>query len=166
MQFSKKIPTRLLSIINCIEKPQSTIIDVGCDHCYTSIFSFIYKNIKFAYNIDNKKGPLVSGIENLKKYGFFDKTSNILSDGLSNLDIKDKIDYCIISGLGGNTIFEILNNKSKDLKIDTYIICCNDHPQKIEEFIKENNYIIKKQDIIKIKNKNKENLFYLYSFTQ
>jgi len=128
----KKISIRMKSIITCINETDKIIADIGCDHCYTSIYAFMYKNIDFCYNIDVNKKPLEAGIRNITRFGYLDKTKNIVNDGLKDLTLDKDIDCCIISGLGGNKVVDILNNINPSNTIHKFIICVNDHPQLIE----------------------------------
>ncbi|MDR2567955.1 MAG: tRNA (adenine(22)-N(1))-methyltransferase TrmK [Mycoplasmataceae bacterium] len=141
---------RLLTTVKLISKPNAVIADVGCDHCYTSILAFEHHLASFCFNIDNKKLPLQSGIENLKKCGFLDKTKNICADGLKTDEVDKPIDYCIISGLGSKTILEIITTKNPNIKIDNFIICANNNPINIREYAVENKtYGITYESILK-----------------
>jgi len=160
----KKISARMKSIITCISNTDKIIVDVGCDHCYTSIYAFIYKNIDFCYNIDVNKKPLETGVNNLTRFGYLNKTKNIVNDGLKNLSLDKDIDCCIISGLGGHKVIDILDNINPVNKINKFIICVNDHPQLIENWINNKKMHILKQEVIKNKRKDKIYNFFLFCF--
>lgn len=112
------------------------------------------------YNIDNKKSPLLSGIENIKKFNLLEKTKNIIANGLNTNEIKQKIDYCVMSGIGGKNIVNILTNKNENITIDTYLCLCNDNPHLLREYIKQNNFFISYEDII-ISTRNSKKYFFL-----
>ncbi|GMO13533.1 MAG: class I SAM-dependent methyltransferase [Mycoplasmoidaceae bacterium] len=141
-----KISNRLNSITRRIKK-NSVIIDVGSDHAYTAINALRNAKAKFVYNIELNKSPLKSGIENLIKEDLLSKTKNIIANGLRTNEIKEPIDYCIISGLGGNTIVSILSNSSVN-NIKEYILVTNDHPEIIRRYVKENNLKISHEEMI------------------
>jgi tRNA (adenine22-N1)-methyltransferase len=143
-----KLSKRIDAILNRIKKKNAIIIDVGCDHCYTSIFAITKKQVKFAYNIDIAKKPLENGIKNIEKYGLIEKTNNIVNDGLKDLNIKEKIDYCIISGLGGNTIKSIIENKSNTININKFICVCNNKIEVLRNYFSEKKIIINFEEII------------------
>ncbi|MDR1850958.1 MAG: tRNA (adenine(22)-N(1))-methyltransferase TrmK [Mycoplasmataceae bacterium] len=143
-----KLSNRLLAIATRISKKDNVIVDVGCDHCYTSINALLNCNTKFAFNIDVANAPLQSGVKNIEKYKLINKTKNIVSNGLKTKEIDKKIDYCIISGLGGNTIVEILENSSVK-NINEYILVANDHPEVIRKYINDNKLKISYEEIIK-----------------
>jgi tRNA (adenine22-N1)-methyltransferase len=141
------LSTRLSAIIKRIKKNNNVIIDVGSDHSYTAINALKYANTKFVYNIEKNNAPLQQGIKNLHRVNLLNKTENIIANGLYTDKISDKIDYCIISGLGGNTIVNILSN-SKVKNINEYILVANDHPEKIRIFLKSTNQKISYEEMI------------------
>ncbi|MDR3290398.1 MAG: tRNA (adenine(22)-N(1))-methyltransferase TrmK [Rickettsiales bacterium] len=143
-----KLSPRLGAIQKQITKKNSVIVDVGCDHCFTSIYALISHKAKFAFNIDIRPNPLNTGIENIKKYGLINQTDNFIADGLKTDKINKKIDYCVISGIGGNKIANILTNRNKNIKISEYILLSNDHPEVIRKYIKINNLRIFYEEII------------------
>jgi tRNA (adenine22-N1)-methyltransferase len=143
---------RLNAITNLLKKDKNVIIDVGCDHCYVAIDALKNHNTTFAYNVDINQAPLESGIKNLTKHNLIKKTKNIVGDGLNIMGVNKPIDYCIISGLGGNKITNIIEN-SKINTIDTYIVVSNNHDEVIRKFIKKNKYKIIYETIIVENNK-------------
>jgi len=44
---------------------------------------------------------------------------------LHDLHINEKIDNCVIAGMGANNIIDILNNKNKQLQIKNFILVPN-----------------------------------------
>jgi tRNA (adenine22-N1)-methyltransferase len=135
---SFKFSSRIVEIIEKIEKKNSIIVDVGCDHCYTSIKALVEKKAKFAYNIDVNEKPLLSGIKNIKKFNLEKKTKNIIANGLDTNEIKKTVNYCIISGMGGKTICEIIQNKNKKIKIKNYILVPNNNEYQLRLLLKKN----------------------------
>lgn len=142
---------RINKIVNLI-KPNSIIIDVGSDHAKVAIKSLTNKVATFVYNIEINQAPLDNTINNLNKYDLLDKTNNILNDGLKGLKIKDTINYCIIAGMGGKNIVNILSNKSKQLQIDSYILVPNNNTYLLRTYLKDNGYKIQYEEIIKESN--------------
>ncbi|MDR2821823.1 MAG: tRNA (adenine(22)-N(1))-methyltransferase TrmK [Mycoplasmataceae bacterium] len=141
------LSTRLSAIIKRIKKNNNIIIDVGSDHSYTAINALKYANTEFVYNIEKNNAPLQQGIKNLTRANLLSKTENIIADGLSTDKITRKIDYCIISGLGGNTIVNILTN-CKVKNINEYILVANDHPEKIRAFLKNTKQKVSYEEMI------------------
>lgn len=94
--------------------PYSIIADVGCDHGYLVACAFEDYNIKKAYAIDNKKGPLDSAINNLKNKPYFRNIVFSLSDGIN--EIGDDTECVVIAGMGGTLIASILDSDLKNVK--------------------------------------------------
>ncbi|WP_342268616.1 class I SAM-dependent methyltransferase [Spiroplasma endosymbiont of Aspidapion aeneum] len=144
------ITNRIQAIASLIDT-ENIVCDIGTDHGYTAIY--IAKDLKaqkiFASDINNK--PLSIAKKNVKKYGVEHKVETILSDGLDFIiNDKIKINVCIISGLGGNTILSILE---KDCNlIDSYIICAHNNTQKIRTWTKNKKYFIQNEKVIEDNN--------------
>ena len=120
------ISKRLLSLIEFINI-KDKVIDVGCDHALLDIY--LVKN-NYLDNIivsDIHEQALKSGIKNIEKNSLSDKVFARLGNGLEVLTDKDDIDTLIISGMGTNTILNILDsNYTKNLK-KLIIQSNNDH---------------------------------------
>ena len=121
-----------------------SIIDIGCDHGYLDIY-LAKKGIKcLATDISDK--AIKCAINNFKKNNL--DIDYIVTDGLNNIDIK-KSDTIIISGMGTDTIINILNKKiTNDL-----IISSNNHLEKLRRYIVSMNYYIDKEIFIIENNK-------------
>ena len=115
-----KISNRLKVIGDMVLKcPSINIMDVGCDHALLDIY--LYQNNSelniLATDINDK--PLERAKENIEKFNLVDKIELQVSDGI---DLLNKNSTVVISGLGKDTIIEILNNKNKLKYIDSLII--------------------------------------------
>lgn len=112
---------RLKAIANMIDNSDS-VIDIGCDHGLLDIYLTKYKNISCIAS-DINQNALNMALKNIKKYKLDIKT--VLSNGLDNLDV-DSNTVVVISGMGTNTILQILENK-KSLKAKKIIIQSNNN---------------------------------------
>ena len=115
-----KISNRLKVIGDMVLKcPSINIMDVGCDHALLDIY--LYQNNSelniLATDINDK--PLERAKENIEKFNLVDKIELQVSNGI---DLLNKNSTVVISGLGKDTILEILNNKDKLKYIDSLII--------------------------------------------
>lgn len=141
--FSK----RICEIAKLI-KPYKIIADVGCDHGYLIIESFLNSDVSKAIAIDNKIGPLNSAKKNLEKYNFNVRFS--LSSGVS--DIDDDTEVVVISGMGGLLISKIisddLTNNKKLYNVKRLILQANRNNFELRKFLMENNYQIIDEKII------------------
>ena len=115
-----KISNRLKLIASFVDD-NSYVIDVGCDHALLDIFLVQNKlNVKTIAS-DVNKGPLDSAKKNIQDYKLEDKIEVKLGDGIRT--INDLVDTIVISGLGGETIIDILKEDISRLKnIKTLIL--------------------------------------------
>ena len=108
-----KISNRLKLIASFVDD-NSYVIDVGCDHALLDIFLVQNKlNVKTIAS-DVNKGPLDSAKKNIQDYKLEDKIEVKLGDGIRT--INDLVDTIVISGLGGETIIDILKEDISRLK--------------------------------------------------
>lgn len=85
-----------------------SVLDIGCDHGYASIYVKKYRDCKKVYACDISEKALESAKRNFQKYGV--KIKTYVSDGFKNVSVK--VDTAIISGVGTNTILKILKEAS------------------------------------------------------
>ena len=114
---------RLQTIANLICKSDN-VIDIGCDHGYLSIYLAKELGCKNIIASDINKNALNSAINNIKKQRLENKITTIISDGLCNIDTAN-YNTIVISGMGTNTIINILSNKKKLKSISKIIIQSN-----------------------------------------
>lgn len=100
-----KISNRLKLVASFVDD-NSYVIDVGCDHALLSIFLVQNKNNIKVIASDVNKGPLEGARKNISLYNLEDKIEIKLGDGIRT--INEDTDTIIISGLGGETIIDIL----------------------------------------------------------
>ena len=140
MKLSKR-----LELVASFVPNNSSIIDVGCDHAYLSIYLANNKDNIRILATDIKEGPLNQARENIKKYKLENKIKLELKDGITNLD-KD-IDTVIISGMGGILITNIL--KKEELQnIKTLILSPNNDFEIVRKYLKKIGYYVEKEELI------------------
>lgn len=128
---------RIKSIKNFINKA-NVCVDVGSDHAYLSLFLIEENRSQYVYNIEKNDGPLQNSIKNTRNYK--ERIFNIKSNGFKNFSNLIDIDYCVISGMGTNTIIDILNGCKN--KVNNFIICSNNNYDVLRKWIKKNKYKI------------------------
>ena len=131
MNISKK----LKAIADLVDTKR--VIDVGCDHGYLDIYLTLYKNCTCIAS-DISSNAIKSCRENISKYNLNDKIETIITDGINNIKIN-KEDTIVISGMGTNTIIDILSNKELS---DTIIISSNNHLEELRRFMISIGYYI------------------------
>lgn len=145
-----KLSKRLLSIANLVED-NSKVVDIGCDHGLVSIYLAMTKpNISIIAS-DINQNALDNAIKNINKYHLEDKIQTRISNGLDN--INEEVDTIIISGMGGHTIVDILNNNYQKLnKVNNLIIQSNNDIEYVRRKIVKLGYYISKEELILDKN--------------
>lgn len=119
-----KLSNRLKAIVKFVDKKDS-IVDVGCDHGYLSIYLVENKLVKKVIASDINQNALNSAINNIKKSNLNIET--VLSDGIKDVNLKG-INTLVISGMGTSTILHILSDNSKLKNINKILLQSNnDH---------------------------------------
>ena len=129
------ISDRLKVIADLVDTKK--VIDVGCDHGYLDIYLTLYKNCSCIAS-DISYNAMKSCRENISKYKLDNKIETIVTDGINNIDIS-KDDTIILSGMGTNTIIDILSDKELS---DTIIISSNNHLEDLRRFMVSIGYYI------------------------
>lgn len=128
---------RIKTIASLINKA-NVCVDIGSDHAHLSLLLIKENRSQIVYNVEKNDAPLLNSINNTK--GYQDKIFNIKSDGFKNFDSSIKIDYCTISGMGTNTIIDILDNCKNN--VDNFVICSNNNYNVLRNWIKKNKFKI------------------------
>ncbi len=143
-----KISKRLTTLANIVlEKKSEKIIDVGCDHALLDIYLLQNnENLKIIASDINEK-PLKSARKNIEKYSFLNKIEICQKDGIKEID--KEVDTVVISGMGMETIVEILNEGKNELKhIERLIISSNNKYVDLRKNVTKLGYKISYETII------------------
>ena len=143
-----KISDRLKTVADFVlSKNSNKIIDVGCDHAFLDIYLLQNdSNLKIIAS-DNKTKPLENAKKNILKYSFLDKIEVCLKDGINNLD--EDVDTVVISGMGTETILEILNKDKNELNhINRLVISSNNKYFLLRSKITELGFYINNEKIV------------------
>ncbi len=130
-----KLSKRLNAIADLVDTKR--VIDVGCDHGYLDIYLTLYKNCS-CLATDISSNAIKSCQDNIHKYRLDDKIETMVTDGIDNIKIN-KEDTIVLSGMGTNTIIDILSNKELS---DTIIISSNNDLEGLRRFIVSIGYYI------------------------
>lgn len=135
-----KISNRL-KLIASLVPDDANVLDVGCDHALLDIFLVTHKKNIRAIASDINSGPLKRAIDNVKFYKVDHAIDVKQGDGIVN--ITAEVDTIIISGLGGNTIIDILKKDLDKLKnVKTLVISPHGEEEKVRRFITSIGYEI------------------------
>lgn len=142
------LSTRLLAIAKQVNH-HDVICDIGTDHGLLPIYLAKANQIIQAYAVDINPLPLQRLKKNLSKYKVDDIIVPVLADGLSWIR-DEKIDTCIIAGMGGATIVQILQQNL--VNIDRFILAANNGEENIRKWAKKMKFFVENEIIIKDNN--------------
>jgi tRNA (adenine22-N1)-methyltransferase len=121
-------------------KGYHTVLDIGCDHGLVLKYALDKGYIKHAIASDIAKKPLEVAMKNLSQY----QVDFILSDGFKSID--KPFDACVIAGLGGITLTEILSFAPKhDFEL---VLMPHDNLYHVRKFLELNDYGIISEKVI------------------
>ncbi|MBQ6569228.1 MAG: SAM-dependent methyltransferase [Clostridia bacterium] len=106
MENNIKLKPRLLCAASMVKKGKR-IADIGTDHAYLPIWLAQNNIIEHAIASDIRKGPYLSALENIKKYGVDSIVEARLGAGLETVS-QGQADCIVICGMGGELMVEIL----------------------------------------------------------
>jgi len=143
-----KLSPRLKAIAGLVDK-NSIVADIGTDHGYIPVY--LVEN-----NISNKviasdinEGPLESAISYVKKKKLTDNIELRLGNGIKTIN-EFEVDTCIIAGMGGILISEILeSSKGIARTIEKFILQPMVASYELRKYLYENNYKIAKETLAK-----------------
>ncbi len=151
----KKILNKRLQMISAFIKENDVVLDIGCDHSLLGIYLVLNKNVK-VIGSDINSGPLEKAKNNLKKYHLENVIELRLGDGLKTM--SSDINTIVISGIGGQTIINILKDINKYPNIEKIIISPNNDFSLTRSEISKLGFYILKEEMIEESGK-----FYLIS---
>ena len=131
---------RLLEISKYVDKDDS-VLDVGCDHAYLSIYLKKNNLCKNVIASDISECALEYAKNNIKKSRL--NINTYVSDGLNNID--EYYDTVIIAGMGTSTILHILDCNDKPNKL---IISSHNEHYKLRKELNKLGYKIINESIV------------------
>ena len=133
-----KLSNRLKAIAQFVDKKDS-VVDVGCDHGYLSIYLKEVIKVKKIIASDINQNALNSAINNIKKSNLDIET--VLSDGIKDVNLKG-INTLVISGMGTSTILHILSLKDKLSNINKLLLQSNNDHEDLRRNLNELGYYL------------------------
>ena len=140
------ISNRLKSLVKYVDINDKAI-DIGCDHALLDVFLVQNKIVNNIIVSDVSSNALEQGINNIKKYNLEDYIDARVGNGLEVLNDTDNVDTIIISGMGTNTILEILNNKYL-YNVKKLIIQSNRDYYELRRDVVKLGFVIKEEEVI------------------
>ena len=141
-----KLSKRLKSLVKFVADGDK-IMDVGCDHALLDIYIMEKELLDKIYVCDVNPNALENGKRNIEKYEMNGKIIPILGFGIeksANLDINT----LIISGMGSNSIIEILSSPLIQ-RIDKLVLQSNNNYYELRKFLTKIGFNIFYEELIK-----------------
>lgn len=137
---------RLQMVANCVSKG-SLVADVGCDHAYISLYLVENEIALRSIALDINEGPLRKANENVREYGFEDKISIRLSNGLEKL-CPGEVNSIVIAGMGGILMIQILSEGIPCVTMaDELILQPQSEAEKVREYLHNINFILYEENM-------------------
>lgn len=111
--------SKRLELVAGFVRQGSVLADIGTDHGYLVCKLALDQIITKGYACDINPLPLHGAKNTIAEYGLDSKVETVLADGLNGLESRGITDIAI-AGMGGELIFNIVNNANwvKDSKIN------------------------------------------------
>lgn len=142
MELSKRLDLIVNHIKDC-----DTLVDVGTDHGYIPIYVIKNGICKSAIASDINKDPLDKAKLNAIFEEVDEKIDTRLGDGLSTIEVNE-VDACVIAGMGGNLIRDILEADKEKVKGFKFLILQPaQNPEVLREYLYTNGYEVIEEDL-------------------
>lgn len=118
------------------------VVDIGCDHCYILIKGVLSGKIKIGIGVENSEGPYKQAEKNIEKNRLEALLEVRLGNGLEPIKIGEG-DICVIGGMGGILIKEILCKDIKKAKsFKSLILQPMSNEKELRKFLLQNSWRI------------------------
>ena len=144
-----RLSKRLEVLASFIDKNDS-LVDVGCDHGYLSIYLKEHNLCKNVICSDVNINALNNAKNNIIKSNL--EIDSYLSDGIKDVPL-DNINTIVISGMGSSTIIKILSDKKKLININKIVLQSNNDFGMLREYMNSIGYYMDKENIVFDKDK-------------
>lgn len=136
-----RLSKRLAAIAQLIPE-NCAVADVGTDHGYIPVFLCQRGANEPIFAADINPEPLRRAAETAAQYGFSEKITLVLCDGLEAFS-GDKADCAVIAGMGGETIINILQNAPwTDISSKTVVLQPMSKSAELRQWLFENGWLV------------------------
>lgn len=138
---------RLLTCAGFVH-PGDRVADIGCDHGYLGIYLLQQGIASSVIASDVNEQPLQCAVINAEKYGFRDKMTFFLSDGVRN--IPRDFDCMVCAGMGADTMVSILE-AAPWLRSSQYrmILQCQSKIPVLRKYLSDNGWCIARETVLR-----------------
>lgn len=126
----------------------NVVADIGTDHAYIPIYLIENNIVPKAFAMDINKGPLDIAAAHVDSYGFNDRITLRLSDGLNALD-KNEAESVVIAGMGGALEIKILSSNMDVVNsLKELILQPQSELKKFREFLIKEGFYIEDENMV------------------
>lgn len=124
------------------------VVDIGCDHGYLGIYLLQQGIASSVIASDVNEQPLQCAVINAEKFGFRDRMTFFLSDGVRN--IPRDFDCMVCAGMGADTMISILE-AAPWLKNAKYrvILQCQSKTPILRKYLSDNGWRIARETVLR-----------------
>lgn len=142
-----ELSARMQALVDMVTKG-NVVCDVGCDHGFVSIYLVQQEIAPKVYAMDVRTGPLERAKEHIKEYGLEPYIETRLSDGLTNLQVREA-DCMICAGMGGPLMMKILTDgREKARNMKELILQPQSELALFRSFLRKEGYKITQENMI------------------
>lgn len=137
--------SKRLEVLASFISNEDSLVDVGCDHGYLSIYLKKNSKCKSVICSDINQNALDSAIKNIKDSNL--QIDCYLSDGLKDIPMNN-IDTILIAGMGSSTIIDILKNKDKLSSVKKIVLQSNNNHEELRRFMNDIGYYLEREEFV------------------
>ncbi len=137
--------SKRLEVLASFISNEDSLVDVGCDHGYLSIYLKKNNKCKRVICSDINQNALDSAIKNIKDSNL--QIDCYLSDGLKDIPMNN-IDTILIAGMGSSTIIDILKNKDKLSSVKKIVLQSNNNHEELRRFMNDIGYYLEREEFV------------------
>ena len=142
-----ELSKRLQAVADMIT-PGNITADIGTDHAYIPIYLIENNIVPKAFAMDINVGPLNIAAAHVDSYGFNDKITLRLSDGLNALG-ENEAETVVIAGMGGALEIKILSSNMKVVNnLRELILQPQSEFKKFREFLINEGFFIQDENMV------------------
>ncbi|MEG0128072.1 MAG: class I SAM-dependent methyltransferase [Clostridium sp.] len=155
------LSNRLQAVVDLIDKNHS-VCDIGTDHGYIPIYLIKEGITNKVIASDINKGPLEIAKKNLTENKIISDVELRHGPGLEPIN-KGEVDVAIISGMGGNLIWEIIKDSLDKAKEFKYLILQPaQHQEVLRRYLYDNGFKVIDETVVYDANKYYHNIKVTY----
>ena len=142
--------SKRLKVLASFIDNEDSLVDVGCDHGYLSIYLKKNNKCKNVICSDINQNALDSAISNIRNSEL--DINCYLSDGLKNVPM-DNINTIVIAGMGTSSIISILSVSEKLKLVDKIVLQSNNNHEELRRFMNSIGYYLVQEKYVLDKGK-------------